>query len=270
MVDELAQNARLNNALPPDNDFSAEESKAVQTQLNALAILPAQVLDTLYIAFSAKHLAALVKSLRALNRDTQRTAVSTYIQILSLLPDPKENAYLRRFLRSPRAAGLPTLVASHIVQGVAWMRPSGPGQLCTLLIHMLFWCDTQMGDDQCASIDKATREQLAVMLADLGAKPDIARLPELQRVELERLAGILNAIEHMPADYYLKSTSEFLEEQVHGQEECIVCMDDEAEMSCSQCKSVRYCSKECQMEAWKAGHKQRCWKMMDESGNDFQ
>ncbi|EKM51101.1 uncharacterized protein PHACADRAFT_263071 [Phanerochaete carnosa HHB-10118-sp] len=223
----------------------------------------------MYFAFSAKHLAVLVKSLHALNRATQRKAVSTYIQILSLMPDPKVNAYFRRLLCSPGAAGLPTLVASHIVQGIDWMRPSGPGHLCTLLIHLLFWCDTRMGDDERASIDKTTREQLAAMLQDLISRPDIARLPELQRVELQRLAGILNCVENMPGNYYLKSNRDYLEGQIPGQEECVVCMDESAEMLCSQCKSVRYCSKECQMKAWKAGHKQNCWKMVDESGNDF-
>lgn len=37
MVDMLAQNARLNNPLSPDTDFSVEESKAVQDQVTSKA-----------------------------------------------------------------------------------------------------------------------------------------------------------------------------------------------------------------------------------------
>ncbi|GJE96011.1 zinc finger MYND domain-containing protein [Phanerochaete sordida] len=269
MADLLARNARLNDPLPPGTDFSPEGSKAVQDQLNALAILPHEHLHYLYLAFSAKYLAALVHALRAANRETQRRAVSTYIQILSLLPDPKGNPYLRRYLRSPRAAGLPNLVADHFVKGIDWLRPSGPGDLCTLHIHFLFYCDTQMGDDKRASIDKALRDALAGKLADLSAQPDFSALPELQRVEVQRLMGILNVLEQMPADYYLKSTQDHLLGSISGQEECDVCMDDDAEMLCSQCKAVRYCSKECQMKAWKEGHKRNCWKMLDGTGKDF-
>lgn len=213
----------------------------------------------MYLAFSAKYLVALVAALRALSRATQSKAVSAYIQILSLLPDSKENPYFRKFLSSPSAVGLPNLVTSNFVQGIDW---PGPGHFSALLIHLLFWCDISMGDDERASIDKATCDTLATGIRDLHSQPDITSLPELGRVELERLAGILNAIEQMPGGHYLKSTQEYLQEQVHGQDECIVCMDD-AEMLCSQCKSVRYCSKECQMKAWKGGHKRRCWTMVE-------
>ncbi|TBU25857.1 hypothetical protein BD311DRAFT_808899, partial [Dichomitus squalens] len=231
--------------------------------LNALAILPAPELDYIYTAFSAKYLARLESSLRPLKRETQRKAISTYIQILSLLPDPEDNPYLRKFLQSSKAAGLPNLVASNFVQGITWLRPSGPGQICTLLIHFLFWCETSLGDDNKASIDKATRDALAARLADILTQPGIDRLPELQRVELERLEGILNAIEHMPGGHYLQSTNNFLKGQIQGQEECLVCMDEDAGMLCSQCKTVKFCGKKCQLKAWKSGHKNRCWMMVE-------
>lgn len=269
LVDSLARKARLTDALPPQTDFSDAELKVLQDQLNELASVSPKELDSIYLAFSAKHLASLVRALRALDRSNQPKAVSTYIQILSLLPDPKYNAYLRRYLRSPRAVGLPNLVTSHVTEGISWMSPSCPGHVCTLLIHLLFWCDTQMGDDKRASIDKALRDKLATMLVDLSAQPDVASLERYQRIEIDRLAGILNVLEQMPEDYYLRSSQDHLQGQVLGQDECIECMDDDAGMLCSQCKSVRYCSKECQMKAWKGGHKRACWKMLDEDGHDL-
>ncbi|EJF67482.1 hypothetical protein DICSQDRAFT_77218 [Dichomitus squalens LYAD-421 SS1] len=263
MADKLCRNARLNNPLPPDTDFSEEESKELQTLLNALAILPSPELDCICLAFSAKYLTRLDSSLRPLKRETQRKAISTYIQILSLLPDPTDNPYLGKFLQSPNAAGLPNLVASNFVQGIDWLRPSGPGHICTLLIHFLFWCDTSFGDDNKASIDKATRDALAARVADILAQPGIDRLPESQLIKLERLKGILISIEYMPGGYYLQSTNDFLKGQIHGQEECLACMDEDPGMLCSQCKAVRFCGKECQLKAWRSGHKNRCWVMVE-------
>ena len=47
-----------------------------------------------------------------------------------------------------------------------------------------------------------------------------------------------------------------------GQSHCANCgkdaLADEKFKQCSKCKSQWYCSKECQVEAWKAGHKKDC------------
>ena len=37
-------------------------------------------------------------------------------------------------------------------------------------------------------------------------------------------------------------------------------------MSCSLCKSVKYCSRECQAAHWKAGHKQDCKQLRETGG----
>ena len=47
-----------------------------------------------------------------------------------------------------------------------------------------------------------------------------------------------------------------------GQKFCANCSKeaktDEKFKQCSKCKAQWYCSKECQVEAWKAGHKKDC------------
>jgi hypothetical protein len=62
------------------------------------------------------------------------------------------------------------------VQGVAWKQPSGPGPICTLIIHLLFWCDTSFGDDQNASIDAGVWTALTAKLNELKASPDFNEL----------------------------------------------------------------------------------------------
>ena len=101
--------------------------------------------------------------------------------------------------------------------------------------------------------------------------PKAAALSGLYEIwyDIIRHGKYVNVIEQMPADYYLKSTQDHLLGSIPGQEECDLCMDDDAQMLCSQCKAVRYCSKECQAKAWKEGHKRNCWKMLDEMGKDF-
>lgn len=115
MAREMAEHTRLLDIpLPSDTDLTQEEDKALQTQvrtisyykpfsslpryygcfcikLHALAILPREVLDDIYIAFSAHHLPALANSLRKLNPDTQPAALANLVQLMSLLPDPKRD-----------------------------------------------------------------------------------------------------------------------------------------------------------------------------------
>ena len=223
-----------------------------------MSILPPFVLDAFWGAFSAHHLPALASSLRSLSPLTQPKALSSLIQILSLLPDPKSEPYFRRFLLHPeQSKGLPTLVAAAFVRGIDWKRPSGPGYICTLLIHFLFWCDPSQGDDGKASIDASVRTELSEKLEKLMEHPDIRQLEELQRVEVERLLGVLKAVQGMPGDYYLSSTRQHLEDQVCS------CANpscgEEGDLTCSKCKSVRYCGKRCQTWHWKNGHKLQCF-----------
>jgi hypothetical protein len=223
-----------------------------------MTILPPFAITDFWSAFAAHHLTQLATSLRTLSHDTQPQALATLIQILSLLPDPKTDPYFRRFLRHPtQPKGLPTLIGAAFSRGVSWKRPSGPGQICTLLIHCLFWADTSLGDDGKGSIDAEVRKSVRAKLALLIESEGFQRLDQFQRVEIERLKGILGAIEAMPVDTYLRSTREHLEDQLLycASKDCF----SDAEMTCSKCKTVRYCGRAHQAHHWKNGHKLRCF-----------
>ncbi|KAJ7849796.1 hypothetical protein B0H14DRAFT_2764746 [Mycena olivaceomarginata] len=270
LAKELASNARLlaDSPLPVDTDLSEVEQREVQAQIPAMLILPPQVISIFWSVFASAHLPALASALRRLSHATQRQALSTAIQILSLLPDPKKNPYFRKFLRSPTASkGIPNIVANAFVQGTTWKRPSGPGHHCTLIIHTLFWCDPKDGDDRKACVDAGIRTALASAVQSLlesindnnALAPDRAREFALQRVEMERLLGVLQGIDSMPGSHFLDSTRGYLVGQVDD-----VCGGDmcgeEAEMWCSKCKTVRYCGEKCQAWHWKNGHKFACFK----------
>lgn len=222
-----------------------------------MAALPPFARQDIWSVFAAHHIVQLASSLRVLSHDTQPQALATLVQILSLLPDPKNEPYFRRFLRHPtQLKGIPTLVAAAFVRGIGWKSPSGPGQICTLLIHFLFWGDAQ-GDDGKASIDAEVRVALSKKLEELTTITSFEALDRMQKVEIQRLMGILNAIEQMPENYYLQSTRQYLEDQltICANADC----DEEADLTCSRCKTTRYCGKQHQTWHWKNGHKLRCF-----------
>ncbi|KAI0344353.1 hypothetical protein BDW22DRAFT_1392825 [Trametopsis cervina] len=263
IAQDIAKNARLlDSPLPADVDFSPAEEKELQTQLNALAVLPPEgVRNRLYNAFTAFHLPALINTLRTLNPRTQPIAFANMVQIFSLLGEPQQNPYLRRFLKKgENVAGIPTLIAAEFVHGIAWKRPSGPGYICSLMCHLLQFCDVSLGDDGESSIDVAVRKPFAEKVAQLsqmmGTNED---LDTFQRVEIMRLDGILGMMEHIggPPGYYLTSTRDHLRGS-SGDDICTVCMEDST-LTCSRCKTVRYCGQKCQKQDWKAGHKLACF-----------
>ena len=63
-------------------------------------------------------------------------------------------------------------------------------------------------------------------------------------------------------DYYakIKEEADRLKEVVaHTPDKCGSCGLPKPDMKkCSRCKTVVYCSKECQIKDWKAGHKHAC------------
>jgi hypothetical protein len=126
-----------------------------------------------------------------------------------------------------------------------------------LIIHTLFWCDPSLGDDGKAPIDAGIRTALAAAVQSTLDHPRMAEMEQRQLMEMERLLGTLEAIEAMGAAY-LKSTQDYLEGQLDmcDGNSC----DEDAELSCSKCKTTRYCGKECQSWHWKNGHKVRCFK----------
>ncbi|KAI0633903.1 hypothetical protein C8Q77DRAFT_1057596 [Trametes polyzona] len=265
-VDMLAHNARLDNPLPEGTDFTAEEMQALQEQINALTVFPAEKKDWFFLALSARHLPALASAVRTTSRETQQIALSSYIQLLSLLTDPKHNPYLRKFLTSPAAAGLPILVAAAFNDGIRWLRPSGPGHICTFIMHTLQWCDAALGDDGRASVDKSVRIALRQKLRALKEQPNFDALDQYQRIEIQRLEGMLGAVEGMPTPpdqpgYFLQTSRDHIEGSIPGLEECNVCMEEDATLQCSRCKSVKYCGKKCQTKDWKGSHRMRCYAM---------
>ncbi|KAI4521357.1 hypothetical protein K525DRAFT_256693 [Schizophyllum commune Loenen D] len=268
-VDLLAKNARLEDRLPADTDFSPEEMKTLQDQLKSLEAYPKKDQSLFFLALSARHLPALVSAIRTTSRETQNKALSSYIQLLSLLPDTHVNPYLRKYIQSPEfaAGGFPNLVASAFVDGIEWLPPSGPGHVCSIIMLMLQWCDTDLGDDKHACIDKGVRDAIREKCRALMNDERWEEWDQYNQIEVQRLEGMLGPIEHMPTPpdqpgYYLRSSKDYLANKIPGLEECNVCMEDDVPLQCSRCKSVRYCGKACQKKDWKKGHKLRCYEMV--------
>ncbi|KIP07870.1 hypothetical protein PHLGIDRAFT_405139 [Phlebiopsis gigantea 11061_1 CR5-6] len=261
----LAHNARLDNPLSEGTDYSAEEMEGVQAQINALTPLPPRLKDPLFMAFAAKYLPAVASSLRFLTLETQKNAFSTLVQIMSLLPDPEKEPYFRRFLLSPQCEGIPNLVASSFITGITWLRSSGPGYVANLIHYMLLWCATDMGDDKEGAIDKGVREAVLTQLEDMKADESYSRLEPIQRAQIQRLFKMLMTMRVGPpaglmGKAYIEALRGLSEGQIRGQEECVVCDEDELQLFlCSKCKTIKYCSKECQASDWKAGHKIKCY-----------
>ncbi|KAI0309339.1 hypothetical protein OF83DRAFT_74039 [Amylostereum chailletii] len=271
IADELATRARLYHPLSADDLDLAKFELDLDVELSEPSISSITP-ELIYIAFSAKHLPALVSNLRALSPTTHPRARSALIQILTLLPSPeKTNHYLRKFILSPLATGLPSFIASAFVDevGIEWMqRHSGPGHVCKLLVQMLYWCEPTMSDDKQASIDLPLRSALLRKIADMRADKDAFKLlDKSQRDEITILEKELQRIDAFSrlttVQAPLLALRSVLEEQIPGVAWCETCMDepeeDEGELqACSRCKTVKYCGTECQTKAWKK-HKFRCF-----------
>ena len=226
-------------------------------KIPAMLALPPFILDTFWGAFTAHHLSALASSLRALSPSTQPKALSTLLQILSLLPDPKSEPYFRKFLRhSPQSDGLPTLIATAFLRDIDHNGPDGPWHLCTLIMHLLFWCDPAQGNDGKASIDAEVRMALGREVRLVTESSQVSQLQFPLRLGLERLCSILDAIEHMQGDLYLAQAFQFLKDTSCARPFCC----EDGKLTCSKCKSVRYCGEICQTLHWKNGHKLQCFR----------
>ena len=213
-------------------------------------------------AFAGYHLPQLSSSILSLSHSTQRRALSTHIQILSLLPSPNTEPYFRRFIISPLSHGIATRVVDVFLKGIDWQRPSGPGHICALVNHLLVWGDATQGSDGKAPISSDLRVQLAGKLDLLTATPQFSEsLPESQQVEIKGLRDVLTNIGSSEGNTCLRLMREHLVTQMVdrcAKEGCV----GKAELTCAKCKSVRYCGKECQKWHWKNGHKLRCHQTM--------
>lgn len=228
-----------------------------------MMILPKFAIGDFWSAFAANHLAALGPAMRALSHETQPSALATYIQILSLLPDLKFDPYFRRFLQHPtQSKEIPNIIAATFTKGVAWLKSSGPGYISMLMIHCLFWVDPKQGDDGRACIDAEIRIALDKKLKAFLALPQLECLDQMQRIEMERLSRVpaCAASEEVGSRYILE-TQRYLELglEMCGKENC----GHKAEMRCSVCKSARYCGKAHQAWHWKNGHKLRCFPLVN-------
>jgi len=205
-------------------------------------------------AFAAYHLPQLCSSILSLSRSTQRRALSTHIQILSLLPSPDTEPYFRRFITSPLSRDIATRVVDVFIQGIDWQRPSGPGHICALITNLLVWGDATQSSDGKAPISPDLRDRLARKLDLLMAIPDLSQsLPESQQVDIKALRDVLTTIEHLEGNTYLRSMREKIVDRC-AKGECV----GKPELRCAKCNSVRYCGKNCQKWHWKNGHKLRC------------
>lgn len=257
-------NHLVDNPLPANTDVTEEDNKALQAQLNSgIPGLPPALKEQMYFAFSAHHLSALADSIRSLNPETQPIAFSNAVQIWTLLPEPKHNLYLRKFLRSSeQIKGVPDRIASAFAGGILEVkRPSGFGLICSHIMYMLQWCDVTLGDDAVACIPSTTRQGLADKTKALMEHERFKELPRYDQVEVSRLEGMLKAGEMFAKSapypgYYYDDMRKYLE-STSGDGDCPVCME-EGEMACSKCKVVRYCGAKCQKKDWKK-HKGICF-----------
>ncbi|KAG9124556.1 hypothetical protein FRC07_011143 [Ceratobasidium sp. 392] len=277
-ADDFAKKTYITQPLPANTDFTEAEDKEAQTQvcahlsrraivsypphkLRAMLVLPPEVVGLMWAAFCARHINKMATALRNLSLEKQPKAFATYIQIMSLFPEARSEPYWRMFLRSSDSDGIANIVGNAFAQGVEWRRPSGPGFICGAIIELLFWCNTQQGDDKRASMDSKIRKAVARKTRAIKASDAFPRLDGRQQMEIERLDGILNVIDLMPEDTYLASTRDGLAGQVDGQcgnEDC----DNPPTERCAKCKSVEYCGRSCQSKHWKKEHKVRCFERL--------
>ncbi|KAF4573105.1 MUB1/samB family protein [Pleurotus pulmonarius] len=253
----LAEKARLHDEEINDSDLDAEEDKEIQTQIHAQLILPDFIIRAEYMAFTANSLHLLGAKLRGTSLQDQPKLFATYVQIFTILPEPKLNPFLRRYLQDKELVqGLGNQIGRAFIDGIQWRKPSGPGHICTLLMNMLMWCDPSLGDDGKACIDAVVRRGLFKKTKGLQETKGFENIDEFQRVEIARCNGMLNAIEELPDNLYVTSTRQHLLGQLDGcgNLEC----GEEATLNCSRCKGTRYCGRECQKKAWKE-HKLFCF-----------
>lgn len=193
---DLAADLRLlesSDKLPRDVDISPKENGSVQLRIRALETLPREVRDGVYVAFSAHHLPALADALRDMN-GTQLEAITNLVQILSLLPEPRANPYLRRFLRNTEAMDrIPSFLAMtlsglipHYVK-----EPSTLGHIFGMFIHILQWCDPSMGHDSLAPIHPQPRQMLLDRINELTSHSVWKDASELDQAGARSLVMIL-------------------------------------------------------------------------------
>ncbi|KAF8622014.1 hypothetical protein AX15_007336 [Amanita polypyramis BW_CC] len=139
------------------------------------------------------------------------------VQILSLIPDPKEEPYFRRFLQTSQSCGIPNLITKAFIHGIGWKRP---GHICFLLIHCLLWCDSDQGDDGKACIDAQLQARLHWYLVLLISDVAFTKLDGTEQTDMQRLFTMLGVVKHMHEDCYIKSTRAEMERELYHHPLC--------------------------------------------------
>ncbi|KAH8822667.1 hypothetical protein DL96DRAFT_304462 [Flagelloscypha sp. PMI_526] len=265
----LADNALLTpqHQLGAGVDMDEAQQKSLRMQLSAMAPFPNFFQVDMWSTFAARYLPALHSALKNLSFSAQRTWASYLICILTLMGGPKDNVYLRKYLISESGTGFAQLVASLVSSSnpaIQSFHPSGPGHIASFIIDLLFWCPPEQGDDERASIDLPTRTLLRTWTGSIQQISE-NELDDFQQIELQRLVGVLESIDNMPSPpdqpaFFVNSTKQYLADQTEticaGRDMC----DEYPQHRCAKCKTIRYCSQDCQTWAWKNGHKLRCHK----------
>ncbi|KAF8596674.1 hypothetical protein BDV93DRAFT_454477 [Ceratobasidium sp. AG-I] len=255
---ELAKKAHIEPPLSPGADLTQDDCKAVQIQLQDLRALPLNLRQIVWHEFTASQLTPLTTALCVLSQDTQPLAVNTLIQVLSLVPDYEPERYYRRFLYSPQSRGLADAVGRAFVRGVEYKRPSGLNAIGNLLYQLQIWGNEKQSDDGLSVFNSDVRKALTAKL-DHDLRHDPALIEYLNR---NPKFMMLRALFHLQLSEYTteESMSAQFRPQIEGQSEYCRRGDmdscgEEAVMRCSKCKSVKYCSAECQAVHWNKGHK---------------
>lgn len=290
---ELAANLRLleTHPLPSGEDLSEQEDDALQANCKALALIPQETRQIVFNAFSAHYLLALANALRSVDPTAQPIATRNMIRVMASL-HPRHDLYYRRFLRTDKCmAGVPTVIASAVISGIASQTQAARARACFLLIHILEECDPSLGDGAHSCVNAAQRIALGALLHPIvheNSEGDFAELKNTSKFQHAALSGLdlhLKRVEFFadpespmgagePGAYFrsLRGLGEAIgcaicdvEEAAEGEE-----IDEDPEYSglvpfgtmqqCSRCRSVKCCGHRCQMEHWRKGHKLRCFK----------
>ncbi|CAA7408154.1 unnamed protein product [Spirodela intermedia] len=104
------------------------------------------------------------------------------------------------------------------------------------------------------------------MLGGSGLPPlDLPALLQFAITALALVSGLLFVIRSAASRYFVVDARfesdiggfEGRDKMSDGEDKCFVC-DRRGTKKCSRCKSVRYCSQECQSKHWKGGHNRIC------------
>jgi len=137
--------------------------------------------------------------------------------------------------------GIPYLISATLYRGVAWKRPSGPRNICSLLIHCLFWPIRTWA------------------MAGLRKPPSMLKFADKVRASHQRrwvsTARPTSARGDSKVAWHVRLCPETSISNPHvdiwRSSCCIANCFSPVEMTCSKCKTVRYCGRHHQAHHWK-------------------